>query len=215
VPPREPGGNCDIKDCRADRRDLFPGLGAGDGLSRATCLSQGTARSPSAVEIEMAAGGYQSDVIKRRCPNTASRTRVQASPSRRLQGLPDSKHSGRRAGQSSIPRRAISPIARPGLNAIEYIRSSAIPARSILISAPRPAGPHLRRGRRSQRLRELWLRRKSTRPPPCRHLCVGGGSDQAHQGRHQMRSTDKNPARRVRTATYYRQHSAVADEWIG
>ena len=102
VPPREHGGNCDIKDLSRGSKIFFPVYVDGAGLTIGDLhFSQGDGEITFAARSRWPAGCISwSESSRVAWPNTASRTRVQAlTGDAELQGLPDlRRHLGRRSG---------------------------------------------------------------------------------------------------------------------
>ena len=187
VPPREHGGNCDIKDLSRGSKIYFPVYVPGGGLSMGDLhFSQGDGEITFCGAIEMAGWLHlKVDLIKGGVAEIRHQeSRVQAvADHAELQGLPDLRgHLGRRGRQAALPRRPHR--LSSGLPERDRVPEEVRLFRRAGLFDPRHGavpGPHLRRGRHSQRLRHAVAADGDLR---LRHHAVVGRTDQAHQGRH-------------------------------
>ena len=145
MPPREHGGNCDIKDLSRGSKIYFPVYVPGGGLSMGDLhFSQGDGEITFCGAIEMAGWlhmqGRHHQGRRRQIRHQEPDVQAVADHAE-LQGLSDLRgHLGRRGRQAALPRR--SHRLPPGLPERDRVsrRSSAIPARRpIRSSAPRRA----------------------------------------------------------------------------
>jgi len=142
VPPREHGGNCDIKDCHAARKSTSRFMSPAAGYRWATCTSaRATAKSPSVAPSRWRAGCTSRSTSSRTASrNTASRSSVQAvAGDAQLQGLSDLR--GISVDEQGKQHYLDVHIAyrQACLNAIEYLKKfgySGAQAYSILGTAP-------------------------------------------------------------------------------
>ena len=187
VPPREHGGNCDIKDLSRGSKIYFPVYVPGGGLSMGDLhFSQGDGEITFCGAIEMAGWLHiKVDVIKDGVAKYGIKNPMfkpsPITPNYKdyliFEGISVDEQGKQHYLDVHIAYR------QACLNAIEYLKKfgySGAQAYSILGTAPVP-GPHLRRGRRSQRLRHAMAADGNLR---LRHHAVVGRSDQTHQGRH-------------------------------
>ncbi len=186
VPPREHGGNCDIKDLSRGSKIYFPVYVNGGGLSMGDLhFSQGDGEITFCGAIEMAGWVHLKVEMHqgRHGQIRHQKSDLQAVADHAdLQRLSDlRRHFGRRVGQAALSRRA-------------HRLSAGLPERDRVFDQVRlhqgaglrdlghraGAGPHLRRGRYSQRLRDLVAADRDLR---LRHHAERGRTDQAHHRR--------------------------------
>ena len=143
MPPREHGGNCDIKDLSRGSKIYFPVYVPGGGLSMGDLhFSQGDGEITFCGAIEMAGWLHlKVDIIKDGVAKYGIKNPdLQAvADHAELQGLSDLRgHLGRRGRQAALPRRSHR-LSQACLNAIEYLKKfgySGAQAYSILGTAP-------------------------------------------------------------------------------
>ena len=187
VPPREHGGNCDIKDLSRGSKIYFPVYVPGGGLSMGDLhFSQGDGEITFCGAIEMAGWLHlKVDIIKDGVGKVRHQeSRVQAvADHAELQGLSDlRRHLGRRGRQAALPRRPHR--LPPGLFERDRISEEVRLFRRAGLFDPRHRavpGPHLGRRRRAERLRHAVAADGDFR---LRHHAVVGRSDQTHHGRY-------------------------------
>ena len=187
VPPREHGGNCDIKDLSRGSKIYFPVYVPGGGLSMGDLhFSQGDGEITFCGAIEMAGWLHiKVDIIKDGVAKYGIKNPV-FKPSPITPNYKDylifEGISVDEAGQAALSRR---PHRLPaGLPERDRVSEEVRLFRRAGLFDPRHRavpGPHLRRGRRAQRLRHAVAADGDLR---LRHHAVVGGADQTHQGRH-------------------------------
>jgi formamidase len=186
VPPREHGGNCDIKDLSRGSKVYFPVYVPGGGLSMGDLhFSQGDGEITFCGAIEMAGWLHlKVDIIKDGVAKYGIKNPVfKPSP-----GLPE---------RDRVPQE-VRLFRRAGL----------FDSGNGAVS-----GAYLRRGRRAQCLRDAVAADGNLR---LRHHAVVGWSDQTHQGRHPDAAVTGQiaPATGCGTARICRPASAVANDSV-
>ncbi len=187
VPPREHGGNCDIKDLSRGSKIYFPVYVPGAGLSMGDLhFSQGDGEITFCGAIEMAGWLHiKVDLIKGGVAKYGIKNPVfkpsPITPNYKdyliFEGISVDEQGKQHYLDVHIAYR------QACLNAIEYLKKfgySGAQAYSILGTAP-CQGHISRRGRRTERLRHAVAADGDLR---LRHHAVVGRSDQTHQGRH-------------------------------
>ena len=187
VPPREHGGNCDIKDLSRGSKIYFPVYVPGGGLSMGDLhFSQGDGEITFCGAIEMAGWLHiKVDLIKDGMAKYGIKNPI-FKPSPITPNYKDylifEGISVDEAGKQHYLDVHIA-YRQACLNAIEYLKKfgySGAQAYSILGTAP-VQGHISRRRRHAQRLRHAVAADGDLR---LRHHAVVGGPDQTHQGRH-------------------------------
>ncbi len=187
VPPREHGGNCDIKDLSRGSKIYFPVYVKGGGLSMGDLhFSQGDGEITFCGAIEMAGWGAPKSrgaqgrhgEVRHQEPDLQA-----VANHAELQRLSDlRRHLGRRAGQAALPR---CPCRLPaGLSQCDRVHDQVrLYAGAGLLDPRHRAGArsHLRCGGYSKRLRDVVATDRNLR---FRHHAERGGTDQTHQRRH-------------------------------
>ena len=166
VPPREHGGNCDIKDLSRGSKIYFPVYVTGAGLSMGDLhFSQGDGEITFCGAIEMAGWVHlKVDLIKGGMAKYGIKNPIfkPSADHAELQRLPDlRRHLGRRARQAALPRRQRR--LSPGLPERDRIHEEVRLLGGAGLLDPRHragAGAYLGRGRHP----ELPARRSGCRP---------------------------------------------------
>ena len=188
VPPREHGGNCDIKDLSRGSKIYFPVYVKGGGLSMGDLhFSQGDGEITFCGAIEMAGWLHlKVEIIKDGMAKYGIKNPIfKPSPiDAELQRLSDLRgHLGRRAGQAALPGRArgVSPSLPQRHRISDQVRLFA--SAGLCHPGHRAgSGPHIRRRRYSKCLRHAVAADRHFR---LRRDAGRRGADQARHGRGQ------------------------------
>ena len=186
MPPREHGGNCDIKDLSRGSKIYFPVYVPGGGLSMGDLhFSQGDGEITFCGAIEMAGWLHiKVDIIKDGVAKYGIKNPIfkpsPITPNYKdyliFEGISVDEQGKQHYLDVHIAYR------QACLNAIEYLKKfgySGAQAYAILGTAPVP-GAHQRRRRHSQRLRDAVAADRDLR---LRHHADVGRADQTYQGR--------------------------------
>jgi formamidase len=184
VPPREHGGNCDIKDLSRGSKIYFPVYVKGAGLSMGDLhFSQGDGEITFCGAIEMAGWLHlKVDIIKGGMAKYQESDLQAVADHADLQRLPHLRGNfRRRVGQAALPRcpRRLS----PGLPQRDRVPDEVRLLEGAGLRDPRHGpgtGPHIRRGRHTERLRDAVAADRHLR---VRRDAERVRTDQAHHGR--------------------------------